>query len=257
MHSTPAKRPPLLIWTLQRSGGTNLTRQLERWCGLPAAEHEPFNQERQFGHVMRRWREQPDPVELADGIAAACRQRGLIKHCVELVPWELSDGLAQQASALGWRHLFLYREQPQDRLLSLVFAKRSGVWGPGKLREDLSDVAPVMENALPVKWMLERETLCAQRLNAAWKRLKSLGQKPVAVSYESIYRQPRAAAAATLRQMLTQLDMADDTPPEAFEDFVAQVLGHGDQDTRTHYSAFRGIKRLAEGLKGVPRFLPD
>ena len=120
--SPAAHRPPLLIWTLQRSGGTNLTRRLEVLAGLAHGEHEPFNVEREFGHITRDWLARPDRATLDTAMHAACTQRRLIKHCVELVPWEVSQALAEQSVDLGYRHLFLYREQPRDRLLSLTFA---------------------------------------------------------------------------------------------------------------------------------------
>lgn len=252
---TPVSASPLLIWTLQRSGGTNLTRRLEAWCGLPAAEHEPFNREREFGAVTQGWMDSGDRAALASAVRQACGRRGLIKHCVELVPWEVSEALAEQSSALGWRHLFLYREQPRDRLLSLVFAKRSGVWAPGKARKELGDVAPIVSNALPVNWMIERETLCAERLNAAWALLKRLGQQPVALSFESVYQATPEAATQRLQTLLTELQRSGGA--EADARFAQEVLGRGDQGTREHYSEFRGIARLEAALKTVARFQPD
>lgn len=253
----PAFRPPpLLIWTLQRSGGTNLTRRLEGWCGLPAAEHEPFNREREFGALTQHWEAEADLDALHRAMHAACASRGLIKHCVELVPWEISEALAHQSVALEYRHLFLYREQPRDRLLSLTFAKRSGVWAPGKAREDLDDVAPVLADALPVNWLIERETLCAQRLNAAWVLLQELGARPVAMSFESVYKVPKAQGEARLTEMLAELGLArrDDA---ALQRFLGQVLASGDQGTRALYDDFRGVARLERALETVERFRPD
>jgi hypothetical protein len=249
--------PPLLIWTLQRSGGTNLTRRLEGWCGLAAAEHEPFNREREFGALTVQWEAEADLDALHQAMHQACASRGLIKHCVELVPWEISEALAHQSVALGYRHLFLYREQPRDRLLSLTFAKRTGVWAPGKAREELDDVTPVLEDALPVNWLIERETLCAQRLNAAWGLLRELGAQPVALSFESVYKVPQPQAEARLSLLLAELGLARRGDAAATQRFLADVLARGDQGTSKLYDDFRGVQRLERALETVERFRPE
>lgn len=254
--SPAALPPPLLIWTLQRSGGTNLTRRLEVLAGLAHGEHEPFNVEREFGHITRDWLARPDRATLDTAMHAACTQRRLIKHCVDLVPWEVSQALAEQSVDLGYRHLFLYREQPRDRLLSLTFAKRSGVWAPGKARKELDDVAPIVTDALPVRWLIERETLCAQRLNAAWQLLRQAGQQPVPLSFEAIYKVPREEAVARLVRLVSELGLSSGDAA-VDQNFAVQVQKSGDQNTSDHYGNFPGIHKLEKALLTVERFRPE
>ncbi len=44
---------PFIIWTLQRTGGTNLTVRLVELSGLESFPHEPFNIERIHGHITK------------------------------------------------------------------------------------------------------------------------------------------------------------------------------------------------------------
>lgn len=43
MAATSANVKPFIIWTLQRTGGTNLAQRLVELSGLKGAQHEPFN----------------------------------------------------------------------------------------------------------------------------------------------------------------------------------------------------------------------
>ena len=54
---------PFIIWTLRRTGGTNLATRLMALSQYPKLEHEPFNPDRVHGHVTRNW------VEHCDGYA--------------------------------------------------------------------------------------------------------------------------------------------------------------------------------------------
>jgi hypothetical protein len=250
-----APRHRLLIWTLQRCGGTNLTRRLQAMRPPPALEHEPFNPDRVLGHVTRDWQAHGDAAALAAAMADAARTQVLIKHCVEMVPWEISAALLAATAHDGWRHLFLYRREPRDRLLSLAFARRTGVWAPGKLRDALDDPQAALAAPLPVDKLLERETLCAQRLQQAWGDLRARGVTPHAVAFEDVFAAPREAAAARLMVLLDALGDRRGAPAD--DRFVEEVLALGDQRTREHYAGFRGLQRLERGLQSVPRFTPD
>lgn len=249
--------PPLLIWTLQRSGGTNLTRRLEVLMGTGQLQHEPFNVGREFGQATADWRRHRDPARLAVQVQQACASRRLIKHCVELVPWEVCAALMEQASALGYRHLFLHRLDACERLASLEFARRLDVWGPGAARKALNqrtDVELLLQRPLPVDQLLRDEALCARRLNRAWRGLLDRGARPVALAFEEVYLAPQQVAEQRLLSMLQALSLSrGDT---ADRDFAREVLGRGDQRTRDRYARLGDLDKLKAALAQVERFQP-
>lgn len=242
---------PLVIWTLQRTGGTNLALQLQARSGLAMTEHEPFNVERQHGLLTRLWRSEQDPAALQQRMAQVCGEPQIIKHCVELVPWEVSQALLEASSRAGWKHLFLYRQQALGRLLSLHYARRSGVWGPGMAPSDQADA----DSALPVAELLQHERLCAGRLQRAWESLLSLDQTPWALAYETTYDPAQATtAAARLAQLATWLHMPGE--PASLHAWADNVLRQGDQGTRQHYAQVPNLQELALALRTHDPFVP-
>ncbi len=202
-HESPACSPkPFIIWTLQRTGGTNLTTKLEEISGLHPAEHEPFNPDRQYGQITRDWLESRDRGRLDAAVQAAVDTRGIIKHCVEAVPWEISESLARASTLAGCRHLFLYRRNALDRLLSLRFAALTGIWGPRRWswNKELFDadddrgqnvesaIDSALQRALPVEELASHEHYCVKLLNRTWALLDAMGAKPVALAFEDIYQ---------------------------------------------------------------------
>ena len=125
----------------------------------------------------------------------------------------------------------LYWGQPLKRLLSWVFAKRSGVWATGRPRDERTDVAPVLENALPVA-------------SGPWLS----ATKP-----STSNRAPRRPTGCITCWTPSAWAMKD---PERFNACVHQVLCLGDEGTRAHITAFKGIQRLQQGPQQTPRFQP-
>ena len=66
-NNSTAKCSPFIIWTLQRTGGTNLAKQSvsrsDLMCNQHESvsmdykplDHEPFNMDRVYGHITRQW----------------------------------------------------------------------------------------------------------------------------------------------------------------------------------------------------------
>jgi len=268
---------PFIIWTLQRTGGTNLARRLFETCGLLPADrerregdspildlipdqwklHEPFNygeQPRTFGEITRRWVVDNDSERLAAEIAEITALKLPLKHCVEMVPWTVTETLARTAAASGYAHVFLFRKEALGRLLSLHFAKMSGVWGPHFNDPSQLDDR-IYGDPLPVDELLRHETFCAQTLEKVWALLRSLGAPAVALSYEDIYREPDAERVA--ERLLPVLRYLESSHGEARDrQFIREIVEAGDQGTRDKYGRFAGIEALSEALAGVPRFAP-
>lgn len=245
---------PFIIWTLQRTGGTNLTQRLVERSGLPGTEHEPFNIGRVFGGITQRWAESRDALSLRAEIDAVCRKRVNIKHCVEMVPWEVTQALIEQSSAVGFRHLFLFRRHAAQRLLSLHFAKQSGIWGPaheGRLSTDIDK----LETRLPVAALVQHEGRCAQWLQRAWDLLVARDQYPMAIAFEDIYASDPAVASRALLATLAALGLLRDAGSNTR--FVNTVHKEGNQGTRDAYTRFIGTVEVEQALSALPSFKPE
>lgn len=272
-----SQNTPVIIWTLQRTGGTNLARRLFERSGLleaarkrhPDSEilkpvpdawklHEPFNngvQPRAFGHVTDHWVRTRDKAALDRAMDEICALRIPIKHCVEMLPREVSEALAMAAMRHGYSHLFLYRKKAVNRLLSLQFAKLSGVWGP-EMKNKQALAERIFADPLPVQKLVEHEMHGSLQLNRMWRLLKSHGTTPDALAFEEVYD---AADAASVERRLLPLIQRLGMSQGGEEDrrFIAEVTGTGEQGTRDGYSSFQGIDQLVAELAKVQTFMPD
>jgi hypothetical protein len=121
---------PWLILTLRRTGGTSLTSFLSTISGFPTVEHEPFNPDRAFGHINRAFQADEDAEAMTKSIRLALKDIPNIKHCVEVVPMELTRALIDIGNELGYRLMVLTRRDEAKRLASLFLAVATESWGP-------------------------------------------------------------------------------------------------------------------------------
>lgn len=256
------KTAPFIIWTLQRTGGTNLMARLVELAGLRWAPHEPFNPGRVYGSITHAWQATQDADALRQAVEAVAAKGEVIKHCVETVPWAVTEALIEATAKAGYRHLFLYRRDAVDRLLSLHFAKETGIWaqdmkamkaltGAPEIHEEITpqkqDISP-----LPVEKLLAHERRSVALLEKAWHRLKALGAEPVALAYEEVYRAPSLQAAqAVLERVLAALGIAAPDMPA----WTQAIVGRGDQGTRDRYREIPGYPELVKRAAQLPVFL--
>ncbi len=121
---------PWLILTLRRTGGTSLTTFLSAASSFPTIEHEPFNVARTLSHITRGFRQTGDTEAMTQAIRAALVQRPNIKHCIEIIPLELTRALIDICNELGYRFIVMTRRDEARRLASLFLAVATGAWGP-------------------------------------------------------------------------------------------------------------------------------
>lgn len=126
---------PWLILTLRRTGGTSLTAFLSAVSGFPAVEHEPFNPDRVFGSVNKAFQVDEDAEGMTRSIRLALENKPNIKHCVEIVPLELTRALIDVCNELGYRFMVLTRRDEGSRLASLFLAMATDAWGPEAARK--------------------------------------------------------------------------------------------------------------------------
>jgi len=247
--ASPAKATPFVIWTLQRTGGTNLTRHLAGRSPLKPVHHEPFNRPRIYGEVTKAWLSGRNPHTLRKAVSEVCARREIIKHCVEVVPLEVSLALAECASAAGYRHLFLLRREPLGRILSKEYARRTKVWGPSHIDKAEND-AKAFATPLEVAQLLTEEAGNVDWLNRVWKLLQAQNAPVATIAYEDLYGPEVDLAAGALTRLVHFLALAQGPEQDAL--MLADLRGTGDQNTRDRYVRFQGLDALRAGLASLP-----
>jgi len=265
---------PFIIWTLQRTGGTNLARRLFEASCLPGTDgkpldtgtfldrvsdawklHEPFNygsEARAFGFASEAWLKHGNAAELDAVTDAVCAQGLPLKHCVEMVPAEVTLSLINASIRHGYRHVFLFRRNPLGRLLSMEFARRSGVWGPNQKGSAAPDEV-VFSRPLDVNMLVAHERSSVEKLERTWHTLAAAGARLLPVAYEDIY-QPRGPLQAQDRLLHLLHFLGLDRGREGNRAFVNEIIGSGDQGTRDRYNGFTGIEKLQAGLASLALF---
>lgn len=120
---------PFLLLTQRRTGATFLTSALSEVSSFDTVQHEPFNLDRQFGHITSHFIRSHDELCLGCRIRDELYNKPNIKHCFELMPFELTKSLVCVAEEFGYGIVFHLRQNEMDRLLSLGVAMACGVWG--------------------------------------------------------------------------------------------------------------------------------
>lgn len=126
---------PWLILTLRRTGGTSLTTFLSAASNFPTIEHEPFNPARTLGHITKGFRQTEDAGAMTGAIQTALAKRPNIKHCIEIIPLDLTRALIDSCNDLGYRFIVMTRRDEARRLASLFLAVATGAWGPDAAEE--------------------------------------------------------------------------------------------------------------------------
>lgn len=120
---------PFIIWTMRRTGGTTFAGLMTELSEHPGTQHEPFNIDRKFGHVVQTWNDTQDVERLMADLDMVLKDRPLIKHCYELIPEMVNLALIRATTRKGYRHIVLDRGSEVDRIISLELAKVTGAWG--------------------------------------------------------------------------------------------------------------------------------
>lgn len=252
MSESTNKGRPFIIWTLQRTGGTNLTQRLIERSGFKGIQHEPFNKGRILGHITDEWIATKNKQKLDEEIQDIIKQEVIIKHCLEMVPIEITFALAEAATKAGYNHLFLYRKNALDRLLSLHFAVQTGIWGPDakkKQNQEQADIAPISAEKLA-----QHELRCVTLLEKTWEYLISLNANPIALSYEQVYLTEQSKAADNIYPVIKKLGLSRTDNDNV--SFINSIISAGFQGTRDKYESIPGLDNLKESLSHINHFNP-
>lgn len=141
---------PWLILTLRRTGGTSLTTFLAETSQFPAVEHEPFNVDRVFGKITQDFQKTSDIDAMQKAVADVVKGHPNIKHCVEIIPLELTRALIDECVAQGYGFIVLTRKNEARRVLSLLLAISTGAWGPKAAAEIYPKILAGTQQAQPI-----------------------------------------------------------------------------------------------------------
>jgi hypothetical protein len=244
---------PFIVWTLRRTGGTNFAHSLMERSPFSGTQHEPFNEDRVYGHITRAWRERGDAAELRAGVIAICEKKVVMKHCLEIIPPPVNRALVRASIEVGYRHVFLYRREAMHRLLSLEFAQRSGLW-QGAVNTDIND--RVFSEPLRAGELVHHELQAREEMGSVYRALREAGQEPVSVAFEDLFTAAdRSQAERMARDVLQALAL--ERTPEEDRGFFAHLLGSGDQGMKAEYKRFAGYQELVEALQKLGPFSPS
>lgn len=245
---------PFIIWTVQRTGGTNFATNLIKLSGLPIIEHEPLNIGRAFGHISEEWKYNNNKIQLRENIISFLNQGHAIKHCVETVDFEVTKSLALESSAKGFRHIILYRENSIDRLLSLHFATETGFWGRKKVLsakkkagENFVDATSI--NKIDPIPLIEHEKYCRECLTKVSRILHEKGCDAYTVSFEEIYDSDLNYAEEKISNVIGYIGLTTDP-----RKFLQRIRISGEQGSKDIYKKLEGYHKFSEQMKEIDRF---
>ena len=167
-----------------------------------------------------------------------------------MVPWEISAALAKSSTEHGYRHLFLYRKNAVDRLLSLHHAEMTGIWGSHfKSKNEVDE--QIFSNTLPLQKLVNHEIQCNTLLMQAWDLLESIEGKPITIAFEEIYNTVNIKnAKERLLWIISELGLTRGMVED--RKLVNIITKWGGQGTKESYSRFEGIDKLKQELESVP-----
>jgi len=243
---------PFIIWTFRRTGGTNLAQAMFETSPLQGIEHEPFNHDRSLGYITKEWEESRDREKLKQSIKNVLINHVLIKHCVEIIPDEINECLAEVSSELGYKHLFLYREVPTARLLSLNYSLRTGVWGK-KQAKTININEAVFEEPIKINDLINHEKLCRSKMMNVFDLLLSLNADALHVSFESLYQHESYEYSKMLVQLIYD-EFALNFSSFSQRD-LKTILRKGGQGTNDEYMKFPRSEEFIDASNALPLFI--
>ncbi len=123
---------PFFIWTMRRTGGTSLTDLLMEMSEYQTIQHEPFNLDRTLGYITKAFQSQAsidNSLNITELFDKAFETQPLIKHCYEIVDERFNKELVSFLKNREYLHIFLLRKDEVSRVLSLLLAYQTDVWG--------------------------------------------------------------------------------------------------------------------------------
>jgi hypothetical protein len=252
-RTAAANRMQLLILTVQRTGGTSLTDALCLAMGADSAAHEPFLTPRQWGWVTLNHRENGgDNGKLLRDMQSVLAEGVIVKHCCELHDDKFNRMLIDVAGGLGYRFLVLFRESELDRLMSRIFARRTGIFfktdlvGYRRTHDEL--IAHLRNTTLrEIDEEIRRSATSVRSLLAAAAYLRKRGYRYLLERFEDIFE---AASQQRFDNLLSDLGIVPVTDP-ARQQAICSILTANQQGTRPYYNELPYREKMRAAVEGA------
>lgn len=192
---------PFVVITLRRTGGTSLMKFMSSISDYKTVQHEPFNVDRVWGHIVSDFLHSKDEEALAKAVREAVASRPNIKHCLEIIPLEVTRALIDACRDRGYIFFVLTRRNEVDRLMSLMLARATGVWGG----EGAKDIYPkIFSGEIEVPPLSPDDAVRQARRDASYlgETLKLLRHRRIEYDwllFEEIYKGERPIEEHALR----------------------------------------------------------
>ena len=195
----------IIIWTNQRTGSTSLSNALSIILNYDI-KHEPFNLNREYDSTVKHWRKNDKKDELEIKLKEILSFKPAFKHCVEVQPPKFNQILAETSIDLGYKHLFLYRAETRERLLSLHFAKSTDLWFSKWVKKDISlQIADYESTPIDIEKLKKHDELCRQRLRAIFFKISRSKNQYTSMTYEKLYGENKEKTLEVLNNALINL----------------------------------------------------
>ena len=153
--------------------------------------------------------------------------------------------------AASWfRHVFLQRRNALDRLLSLHYAKVSGMWGSHIDLVGGTSPAPIAANttagSMPVEELALHEVTCRRVMQQLWQLFQSFDVQSHAIYFEDIYLAERSESEKQLTVLLEYLGLTPGPAEDAA--WTRELFTNGEQGTRQRYQQLAGMHELQKRL---------
>lgn len=242
---------PILIWTLRRTGGTTLTDLLQQRSEYPVVDQEPFNWDRCFGAVAKRWHKVQNKTVLREDLAKVLSARPTIKHCHELHNDAFNAMLFATATELGYRHMILDRRDEVGRILSLELAKLTGAWGKmgSEERYRKFESGELQMEPIDIPVAVAHMKQCEIRRKNLHKLVQNSGLAVREVFFEDIYTDPNAGR-VLIHAILADFDLENPDDP-ALEQLITTALVYRGQNSARMLGVIPNVNEAEKRLKAA------
>lgn len=237
---------PVVVWTLQRTGGTSLASALTKLFPNPTIEHEPFNKGRIWSRLLAG--DSPCEEQVRSALPSLLAERPLIKHCCELHPLWVSRALLDTTVRVGYKHVILIRFSEEDRMKSLIFATKTSIYGrESRLHLNDSDILSTLRQSRSPD--VDGEVRRSRESVAAIRKVKLLltgkGIEHFVVGFEDLYL--GGAPIMSNPYFLSLLEYIEAPPDSITENasFLERRMHGNAQGTKHLYSELSEVRNSA------------
>lgn len=89
---------------------------------------EPLNPKRDWGAVTKQFKVHKDQLRAEEMLREFMDEPVSIKHCMDVVPFDLTKAIVNVAAEKGYVFIFLTRRDEKARIRSLTLARLTGFW---------------------------------------------------------------------------------------------------------------------------------